>query len=204
MKNKTVPYFSFVLLVFHVIGFVAFVNDPQTAKLSWLNILLCGTLVFIEEGNARTKWVTLAIIALAGFGIELIGTQTGWLFGDYRYGRSLGPALFGVPLIIGVNWYATVLAASNTARLAKIPKIPQALLAGLLATVLDVIIEPVAMRYDFWNWRSSSVPAYNYVCWFVFSALFSYFYLRRSTALNTTAFVLFLVWALFFSALIVT
>jgi bisanhydrobacterioruberin hydratase len=202
VKTSIVLYSSIVLLVFHIIGFGLFVTNPENAALSWLNILLCGVVVFICEGNASGKWVTFAVIAVAGFVIELIGTQTGWLFGNYYYGQSLGLKLLGVPLAIGLNWYAIVLAASNVARLVSIPKILQALLGGLLATMLDVIIEPAAIHYDFWDWRTGAVPVFNYFCWFVFSALFSYFYLRRSTKLNITAIVLFVIWGLFFSALI--
>lgn len=202
MKTSIVLYASLGLLVFHIIGFGLFVADPENAALSWLNILLCGVVVLLCEGNGSGKWRTFAVIALTGFVIELIGTQTSWLFGNYYYGQSLGLKLLGVPLVIGVNWYAIVLASSNAIRLVPMPKILQALLAGLLATMMDMIIEPAAIRYDFWDWRTGSIPVYNYVCWFVFSALFSYFYLWRSTRLNVTAFALFVIWGLFFSALI--
>ena len=41
---------------------------------------------------------------LTGMITEILGVQLGWIFGDYQYGEALGYKLFGVPLLIGVNW----------------------------------------------------------------------------------------------------
>ena len=46
--------------------------------------------------------------------VELVGTKTGMLFGDYSYGKVLGPALQGVPLIIGINWFIMMYCCGTT------------------------------------------------------------------------------------------
>jgi len=201
MKAKAVAYFPLILLLFHTIGFVLFMQVPEAAALSWLNILLSGMLLFIAENNLRKTAILFAGIFILGYAIELIGTQTGCLFGSYTYGKALGLKLLGVPLVIGVNWFATVAAAASSARLFGMPLILQSGLAALLATLLDMLIEPVAMRYGFWSWKNDRVPVFNYACWFICSMLFAYGYLRITTTLNRTAVTLFAVWALFFTVL---
>ena len=33
--------------------------------------------------------------------------------------------------------------------------------------LLDVMIEPVAIRLDFWHWQAGDIPTQNYLMWFV-------------------------------------
>jgi putative membrane protein len=42
---------------------------------------------------------------------------------------------------------------------------------ALLATFFDWIMEPVAMKMGFWQWQDNTIPLFNYVCWFLISAL---------------------------------
>lgn len=194
-------YFPWVLVIFHIIGFVLFTQSDSASDLTWLNLLLCGTLVFLAEPNLKKTSLVFAIIFLGGYLIELLGTKTGFLFGDYTYGDVLGWKLFGVSLIIGVNWFAIVLAASNVARLIKTPVPVQALVGGLLCVAMDYAIEPVAIKYDFWTWVGGEIPLFNYITWFGFAVLFSYLYLINSNTVNKTAVWLFGIWLLFFIAL---
>jgi putative membrane protein len=201
MKARVVAYFPLILILFHAIGLMLFLQGPDAASLSWLTILLSGTLIVIAENNLRKTAIVFGGIFILGYAIELIGTQTGYLFGNYTYGKALGIKLFGVPVIIGINWFATIAACASSARLFRMSVILQSGLAALLATLLDVVIEPVAMRCGFWSWNDDRVPVFNYICWFVFSLLFAYFYLRISSGRNQTAIALFVVWLLFFTVL---
>lgn len=36
-------------------------------------------------------------------------------------------------------------------------------------TTYDFFMEPVAMRYDFWQWKNGIIPLKNYIAWFVIS-----------------------------------
>ncbi len=201
MNTKITRYFPAALVIFHVIGFVLFTQSDSASDLTWLNLMLCGTLVFLAESNLKKAALVFSIIAVGGFLIELIGTKTGFLFGEYAYGEVLGWKLFGVSLIIGVNWFAIVLAASNVARLVKAPIVIQALLAGLFCVVLDFAIEPVAIKYGFWKWLGGEIPIFNYITWFGFAVLFAYIYVKNSRVVNKTAIWLFGIWLLFFIAL---
>ena len=196
------PFFPAILVLFHSIGLVLFLQSDSASDLTWMNLMLCGTLVFLAE-PLRIKSALIAfIIILGGFLIELIGTKTGYLFGDYAYGASLGWRLFGVSVIIGVNWYAIVLASSNIARFLKVNVFLQAVVAGTLCVGLDVVIEPVAIKYGFWTWANGEIPLFNYITWFFFSVFFSLLYLKSSPLINKTAAWLYAIWLLFFGILI--
>lgn len=163
-----------------------------------MNLLLCGTLIFLTETESKKALAIFLVIFSGGFLIELIGTQTGYLFGNYEYGEVLGWKLAGVSLIIGVNWYAIVLASASLVRFLKMNIFLQAILAGLLCVGMDFIIEPVAINYGFWSWEGNEIPLFNYITWFLFACLFSYLYLKNSAETNKTAAWLYLIWILFF------
>lgn len=197
-----VRYFPAILVLFHAIGLYLFTQSNSASDLTWMNLMLCGTLVFLAEGSSKRTFLIALIIFLGGFLIELIGTKTGYLFGDYSYGTVLGWRLLGVSIIIGVNWYALVLASANIARFFKVPVFFQAILAGFLCVILDFIIEPVAIKFGFWSWHSGKIPIYNYITWFIFATIFSYIYLKNSLNLNKTAVWLYGIWFVFFIVLL--
>jgi len=40
-----------------------------------------------------------------------------------------------------------------------------------MATFFDFILEPVAVKLNFWTWNNGDIPLYNYLCWFLVSAV---------------------------------
>ena len=171
------------------------------AELSYLNILLCAVLVFVNESDYKKGTISLLIIFVGGFIIEYIGIRTSLLFGEYRYGDALGLKIYGVPIIIGLNWFVIVTLSVNIVRWINWPKYVLAFVAGAVATLMDALIEPVAMKYDFWDWERHEVPMFNYLCWFVFASAFSLVYLKFSKLKNQVALYLFCIWLVFFGVL---
>lgn len=204
MLNASLKYSTEILILFHVIGLVIFYHSNQPVGLSSFNILLCSALILNTVQDKRKEFQLLGWIALGGWLIEVIGVNTGLLFGNYQYGHELGFKIYNVPLVLGLNWYCVVVSTSqvvekhfNTNLYAK------AMIAGLLCTALDFVIEPVAIKYDFWAWEGGIIPFFNYVCWFIFSSLFAGFYLLKSRDLgwNKTGYSLFFIWLIFFTIL---
>jgi putative membrane protein len=200
VKAKVIPYFPIVLLIFHAVGFYLFFNSPDNVSLTPLNLLLCGFLVFLSESKNLTA-LAFVVIFILGFVVELVGIKTGLVFGNYQYTDVLSQQILGVPIIIGVNWFVIVVSSAALFFNLKLAIPLKALLAGLAATLLDFIIEPVAIKYKFWIWENDTVPFYNYVCWFIFSTAFAYLYLRLADKQNRTAFFLYFIWVGFFIAL---
>ncbi len=193
-------------MIFHFIGIILFAA-PQTfglnkgTDLTWMNLTLCGLLVFFSEDNLKKALFYLLVIGGGGFLIEWIGTATGLLFGNYSYGGTLGFKLLDVPLLIGVNWFVIVLASANIVRDLKGGIIGKAILTAILCTIMDFVMEPVAIKFDFWSWGGEAIPFSNYLTWFIFSGIFGYIYLKNSRLKNRTASWLFLIWFVFFAVL---
>ncbi len=111
-----------------------------------------------------------------GFGSELIGIHTGYLYGDYVYGASLGPKLWDVPIVIGVNWFVLVY-LTGTVFHKSIPNDYYAAFLGAVSmTALDYVMEPVAVALDFWSWKFDIIPAENYLGWFAVAFLIHLIY----------------------------
>jgi len=191
-------YGIWLLLLFHIIGYILFIQDAENAKLTYMNIWLCGTVVFFSEKIEPRAFFPLLFIFTGGYLAELSGVHTGVLFGEYQYGEALGIPLFGIPIVMGMNWYATVVTSSSLAiRIVK-NKWLQAFLAACLCTGLDILIEPVAIKYDFWAWGGGDIPIQNYIAWFVFSFIFALIYISNTRVKNNTAAGLWFIWLAFF------
>ena len=66
----------------------------------------------ISNGNSSSlSFISIAF--LWGLLAEIIGVQTGILFGSYAYGETLGLKIFGAPLVIGLNWVTTVIICAS-------------------------------------------------------------------------------------------
>ncbi|MCB9225057.1 MAG: carotenoid biosynthesis protein [Crocinitomicaceae bacterium] len=162
---------------------------------------MSAILVLIAEKEQRKSIQIFAFIFVTGFLIELIGVQTALLFGEYTYEPSMGPLLFGTPFIIGATWYAVVAGAASVAGLFRLNIFLKSALAGMLAVIMDLFIEQVAIKYELWRWTDSQPPIYNYICWFVFGSMFAFLYIKNTKNLNKTALSLFWIWLLFFTVL---
>tara|TARA_B110000285_G_C15138497_1_gene628958 strand:+ start:480 stop:1094 length:615 start_codon:yes stop_codon:yes gene_type:complete len=198
MKPRT-KYNLIVLIIFHVVGLILFATDPNASRLSYVTLLISGAALIIDEGINLRKAAVLSSIFVLGYSVELIGIKTGFFFGEYSYDTALGSKFLGVPLIIGLNWVIIVAASSSIIKyFIKKPLILQALLAAALCTLLDFIIEPIAISYNFWTWTDGTIPFYNYLCWFGFSFLFSTIYLYRNKEINKTGIIIYIIWTNFF------
>ncbi len=181
-----------IAIIFHSVGLIGILYFKQSIiiQTSALNLLLMFVLIcYTQPQKNHSFWIFMLICVLTGFGVEIIGTQTGMLFGSYAYGETLGPKLFQVPLIIGVNWFIVIYCCGismhmlmhNLTQKTSIQSAPPKTIlkkiavlvdSATLAVAFDWIIEPVAIRLDYWRWLGDgNIPDYNYASWFVCSLL---------------------------------
>jgi uncharacterized membrane protein len=132
-------------------------------------VLSTGFLLLNHTGWNGRFLAGMAFCCLSGFFIEVLGVKTGLVFGNYAYGETLGFKAWEVPLVIGLNWLMLIYTTSSLAGRLPLPSGVQAGLAALAMTLLDVLIEPVAMRLDFWQWENGQVPLQNFLAWFCVS-----------------------------------
>lgn len=111
------------------------------------------------------------------FLIEVIGAKTGLVFGAYKYGNTLGFKVFEVPLVIGLNWFFIILRAVNIVQKKINSKLLIAFFVGLISTIFDIFLEPVAIKFDYWTWENNIIPLQNYIACFVISFVFTLFYI---------------------------
>ena len=162
-----------VLVAGYVIGVIGLLfkqHEPVYFQLTWVFTLLTLVILLAFHKPFTVKFlVAILFVGIAGFTIEAIGTNTGLIFGEYSYGKSLGIKVFETPLAMIVNWMLTVyLAVMFVGKRVK-PLWLFAILASLLMVGYDVILEPVAIRLDMWSWNQGVPPLQNYIGWFVVS-----------------------------------
>ncbi len=169
------------------------------------NLLLSLALLFWRHPAWDGRSLAyMAITYIVGFGAEVFGVQTGILFGDYHYGSVLGWKAWDTPLMIGLNWVMLGYSAGVIANYL-LPRRGwwlRGLLAAALMVGLDVLIEPVAMHYGFWEWEAETVPLRNYLGWFLVAlpleCLFAFW---LAEVRNKVAIALFILQFLFFGIL---
>jgi putative membrane protein len=134
--------------------------------------LLLGVCLLYWNFPLKNAWRSFAIWSLVyfiGMSVEIVGVNTGLLFGAYQYGYNFGLKVYNVPLLIGINWVVlTFLTASICKRFIQ-HKWLAPFCGALLMVTLDIFIEPVAPHFDFWKWESGFAPLRNFVDWFVVS-----------------------------------
>lgn len=142
------------------------VTQPYFKLATPVNLLVSAALLlrFHTQWN-RSFYQFLIAAYLLGFFIEVIGVRTDVIFGTYWYGPTLGPKILDVPLVIGVNWLMLTYAMGCISNFVPVSRIIKSLIAAFLMVGLDFLIEPVAMKLDFWQWSGGQVPFRNYLGW---------------------------------------
>lgn len=205
MKAKTkISVLTLVAIIFHAIGFIGIglLKNDIVLKATPFHLLLMFVLLAMSYQKRFTlffKWT--AIVFIAGFVVELIGTRTGWLFGSYAYSDVLGYKFLGVPLLIGLNWVMVLTGAIAVSSIFWQNKWTICLAAASLATFYDWLLEPVAIKLDYWHWNNLIVPPYNYLCWWGISFILVYVWTVLKMKPNNFSAILFTIQAVFFALL---
>jgi len=135
-----------------------------------LNLLVGFGLLCLNLNFSSTKAKLVFLIAfLVGMLVEILGVATGKIFGVYYYGDNMGVKFMGVPFMIGIYWAVLVSATSMMVRKLSSSAWIVAALGATAMVVLDVFMEVMAGRFDFWHFADQVVPLQNYVTWFLVS-----------------------------------
>lgn len=192
-----------LLIVMYIAGIIIIGGDliKNFVLLTPFNLSVSFALILWTAKEKSKKLLFIGILCfVTGLVIEIIGTNTGLIFGEYNYGKTLGFQVLNVPLIIGINWLILVYSSAAVVNhfFERRNLIIKAILSALLMVGLDFFIEPVAMQYDFWSWEGNIIPIQNYIAWF-FIALFLLIITHKLVVIkNKTAIVLFIAQLLFF------
>ena len=179
-----------VVLLFHITGFIglSFSKNPEFyQRFTPLTLGLTALLLLAFQKDRGVRfWGFCFTVALLGFVAEVIGVSTGKFFGHYHYGDTLGfklldrPPFVGVPPMIALNWLVLTYVCGILARCLPLGELARTLLAALLMVGLDVCMEPVAGRFDFWHWSNDIIPMQNFRDWFILACVMQMLFNRAS------------------------
>ena len=143
-------------------------------------LILFGTLVMaaplivgVLPTVNRRALAGLTVLVSYTYLIEYVGVSTGWPYGEFAYGVSLGPMLAGIPaalpvffIPIVVNAYllcVLLLGERAESRLVRLAVVIPAVVT------MDVVLDPAAVSLGFWSYADGGlfydVPLSNYAGW---------------------------------------
>ncbi len=222
-NNREIPKETIataIAVFFHLIGILGIMissNKEFFIGATPYNLLLSLVLIVWTQKDKNVFFYGFMLLTIViGVVVEIVGVNTGLLFGNYSYGSVLGYKISSVPFIIGVNWFILIYCCGisiHTLLMKAITKIaeqsgnpPLALKAlsviidgATIAVFFDWVMEPVAIDLGFWKWNKGEIPFYNYLCWFIVSmALLALFHFSSFNKRNKFAVNLLLIQFMFF------
>lgn len=184
-----------LLIVYTETFFVRGLRPPLwiTPLVTLVGFLL-ALLHAVQRLGKRSAFLLLGSTAVVSFLMEAIGVATGLIYGPYHYTERLGPRLLGVPFLIPLAWFLMAYPSYLLAE-ALSPQAPPtrrtlwvAMLAGLIMTAWDLVMDPQMVRGGHWVWEVEGpyfgVPLRNFWGWWltIFIAVTIYLWLTRPSA----------------------
>lgn len=169
----------FIIWLFNISGIFGILSSHQDwfLGLTPLNLMVYFLAIFFNLKIINWRFfIAFSIPFFIGFITEFLGVNYGWFFGIYEYGENLGIKIGGVPIMICVNWGVLTVVTADVSQKITDNKILRFVLGGFLMMALDIVIEVVAPRFDFWEFVNGIVPLKNYIAWFVIAAIAHFFY----------------------------
>jgi putative membrane protein len=196
-------------IVFYVVGIIGMalpVSQPLFIKLVPVALLLSlvAILLFHQPAFDFKTILVFSFIAVSGYIIEVIGVNTGLIFGHYGYGNALGIKILNTPLLIGLNWLMLMYTGHVVTEKMKQSTWFSILIASFLVLVYDFVLEKIASALNMWQWKNGIIPLQNYLAWFVITFLFlGLLKITKVKTTNSIAIAIVLMQVVFFLILLV-
>ena len=156
---------------------IFYVDFNLFLSLSPISLFFTFLIVLFYNVEFSLKQLSVAFfIIFMSFICEIIGVNYGILFGSYEYGNNLAPLIFGVPLVIGLNWFVLTISCGNISHyIFSKNKYFSILFGSFLMLILDFVMEQVSGNIDFWYFYDKNL-LFNYITWFLLGLLNQYLY----------------------------
>ena len=126
---------------------------------------LAGIAAILLTYEMRFKTIgAIAGILVFLFFCQALGANSGFPFGDFAYSSQLGPKVFDVPVIMPFAVLSFLVPAWVAAD--KVLRYRNAVVAAIIVTAFDAVLELAADSLDLWHWRGGSPTELNYISWF--------------------------------------
>ena len=137
-----------VLIILHFVGILGFVFLPAFfIFLVPFHLITIAYLLFKDVFLDQKSFLTILLISLLAWLVEVAGVNTGLIFGEYIYGDVLAWKVWETPLLIGINWGTLVYSAYIVSRQIKVNTYLQDIIGAFMVLLLDILLEPVAVQY---------------------------------------------------------
>lgn len=201
-------FYSIIAIIVYVVGIIGLTYKPELFKpVTPINLLLSALFILYFDKSPRGNLVFFAAFTIStGWIIEWVGVYTKLIFGEYYYGPTLGFAIDGIPILIGLNWFILSYYSANLSEwiFSKMSIFLKTTFGAFLMIVIDAVIEPLSSDLDFWYWKGNHIPMQNFIAWYIFSWVYIYlFYNLKLDSNNKASRVLYVLQLIFFLALFI-
>jgi lycopene beta-cyclase len=127
--------------------------------------------VLVNGWGWRAALIALGLVAVSTWGVEFVGSSTGFPFGAYEYTAMLQPQIGHVPLLIPLAWFMMLPAAWAVAEVTVGRHRPLAYIgmSAIAITAWDLFLDPQMVDWGFWLWENPvgyfGIPWSNYAGW---------------------------------------
>ena len=143
----------------------------------------------VRDQGLRSVFAALAIVVVT-FLVEILGSKTGFPFGEYDYTGALTPQIFGVPIVVAFAWAGITLTVHGALRDVRIGhmrigemrtgrgsvnsgwqrNLGRVALMACAITAWDAFLDPQMVGEGYWQWQLASpayrgIPLVNYLGW---------------------------------------
>ena len=166
------------ILVFTSLGLLAailtwYTNYPTNllVLISSISISIISIIANLYLYKANKKIVYgFAAAGITLYILEIIGANTGIIYGDFVYNPSWQPALLGTPVIMAIVWVTLIIESYSLSSIFN-KKINRIIVSAFFLVMIDIVIDPGAIHLGLWNWVNGGswygVPMSNYLGWFI-------------------------------------
>jgi putative membrane protein len=162
-KYTRVQIATIIAIIFHLVGLIGilfFKSDLIIASTPINLLLMFGLIVYTQNTRNTSFYIFILTCFIIGICIEIIGTHTGILFGNYAYGNTLGAKVMNVPIVIGINWFVVMFCCGSAMhmmmyKLAKKIDADEVIKKPILKTI-SVIVDGATLALIF-DWLMANI-----------------------------------------------
>lgn len=155
------------------LGSAGIAASPAVESAANVVLILSGCLTLVDW--LRVPVLAWLLVFLLGVLVEWLGLATGWPFGAYVYTGGWWPSIsapngLAFPVMLPFAWLMMAGASYALAR-NWFSGVSAALVGGVIAATVDLLLEPVMVeRLGYWQWSEAGVlpggaPVSNLVAW---------------------------------------